>query len=105
MIDLLGEGHGLTTFTVNVKTVTTAGVAESLASGFTPAKYIMLQANPENTLRAAVGDDDVDVYIATVRGLLLYPGERSTWIPITDLADVYVDVYADGEKVIYMFVN
>jgi hypothetical protein len=89
-----GIGHG-------VKTVTTAGTDEALASS-TAAKWVTIQAQTDNTSSVAVGATGVDATVATGNGILLAPGESIT-LAIDNLADVYVDALVNGEGVRYIY--
>lgn len=87
-------GHGVTT-------VTTAGTDVVLAS-FTAAKWIVIQAQTDNTGFIAVGATGVDATVATGTGVLLGAGESVT-LPIDNLEDVYIDSTVSGEGVRYTY--
>ena len=89
-----GVGHG-------VKTVTTAGTDVVLAAS-TSAKWIIIQAQTDNTGWIAVGATGVDATVATGTGALLGAGESIT-LPIDNLADVYIDSTVNGEGVRYTY--
>lgn len=89
-----GIGHG-------VKVVATAGTDEALA-GSTAAKWIILQAQTDNTGLIAVGATGVDATVATGNGVLLTAGDAVT-LPIDNLADVFVDSTVSGDGVRYTY--
>ena len=80
-------GHG-------VKTVTTAGTDVVLASSKS-AKWIIIQAQTDNTGVIAVGGSGVDGTVATGTGVALAAGE-SVSLPIDDLANIYIDATVNG---------
>lgn len=89
-----GIGHG-------VKTVTAAGTDEAIASS-TPAKWLTIQAQTDNTGLIAVGASGVDATVATGTGVLLAAGESIT-IPIDNLADVFIDATVTGDGARYTY--
>lgn len=89
-----GVGHG-------VKTVSAAGTDEALA-GSTAAKWVMIQAQTDNTGYIAVGAAGVDATVATGTGVLLAIGESIT-IPCDNLADIYIDATVTGDGVRYTY--
>lgn len=88
-------GHG-------VKIVTTAGTDEALVASRTLAKWVVLQAQTDNTGVIAVGASGVDATIATGTGVSLAAGETVT-LPVDDLADVFVDSTVSGDGVRYTY--
>ncbi len=92
-------GHDVTGITSGSKAVTTAGEAERLAAASIGAKYTIVQADPANTKRVAVGGSTVDETAATVKGTILNPGEPFM-LPL-DPYLIYADVQVNGEKIIY----
>lgn len=93
--DTLGYGHG-------VKTVTTAGTDVSLVSAITWAKWVIVQAQTDNTGYVAVGASGVDATVATGTGVLLAAGENVT-LPARDLKDIYIDATVSGDGVRYTY--
>lgn len=89
-----GIGHGVTT-------VTTAGTDVALAAS-TAAKWVMIQAQTDNTSVIAVGATGVDAVVATGTGILLTAGAVVT-LPIDNLADVFIDSLVNGEGVRYTY--
>lgn len=98
-----GEGGGATTGTLGhgVKVVAAAGTDEVLAPS-TACKWVMIQAQTDNTSKVAVGASGVDATVATGNGILLDPGDVVT-IPCDNLRDVYVDALVSGEGVRYVY--
>ncbi|MDP3937595.1 MAG: hypothetical protein Q8R92_05605 [Deltaproteobacteria bacterium] len=89
-----GIGHG-------VKTVTSAGTHEALAAS-TAAKWVIIQAQTDNTSLVAVGATGVDATVATGNGILMAAGE-SIVLAIDNLADVFVDALVSGEGVRFAY--
>lgn len=89
-----GIGHGVTV-------VTTAGTDVALAAS-TPAKWVTIQAQSDNTTRVAVGATGVDAVIATGNGISLAAGDSIT-LPVDNLADVFIDALTNGEGVRYVY--
>lgn len=89
-----GLGHG-------VKTVAAAGTDEALA-GSTPAKWVTVQAQTDNTGIIAVGASGVDATVATGTGVALAGGESIT-LPVDNLADVFIDATVTGEGVRFVY--
>lgn len=90
-----GIGHG-------VKTVTTGGTDVVLAAS-TAAKWVIIQAQTDNTGYVAVGASGVDATTATGTGIQLAAGESTGILPCDNLADWYIDaiVSSDGVRYIY----
>lgn len=89
-----GIGHG-------VKTVTTAGTDEALASS-TACRWVSIQAQTDNTGVIAVGASGVDATVATGTGVALAAGDTFT-LEITNLATVYIDATVSGDGVRYTY--
>lgn len=87
-------GHG-------VKTVTTAGTDVVLATTQN-AKWVIIQAQTDNTGYVAVGTSGVDATVATGTGVLLAAGESVT-LPANDLANIYIDATVNGDGVRYTY--
>lgn len=92
--DTTGLGHG-------VKTVSTVGTDEVLAAS-TACKWVIIQAQTDNTGAVAVGATGVDATIATGNGIILYAGDSIT-LQTDNLNDVYVDALIAGEGVRYTY--
>lgn len=90
-----GIGHG-------VKTVASAGTDEALVGSATPAKWVTVQAQSDNTGSIAIGGSGVDATEATGTGISLAAGESVT-LPVNDLADVHVDATTSGDGVRYTY--
>lgn len=97
-----GVNHSTTQIGHGVKTVTTAGADEVLVSESTPAKWLMIQAQTDNTGLIAVGGNGVDATVATGNGLSLGAGESVT-IPVSDLQSIYIDATVSGQGVRYAY--
>ena len=92
--DITGMGHG-------VKTVTTAGTDEVLASS-TVCKRVVIQSQTDNTGLIAVGTSGVDATEVTGTGIILYAGDALE-LETDNLADVYIDATVSGEGVRYTY--
>jgi len=88
-------GHG-------VKTVTTAGTDVGLVTQSTGAKWLVIQAQTDNTGYIAVGASGVDATVASGTGVLLAAGESVTLL-CDNLTDIYIDATVDGEGVRYTY--
>lgn len=100
---LIGQvDHSTTEIGHGVKTVATAGTDVAIVSSVTPAKWIAIQAQTDNTGNIAVGGSGVDATEATGTGVLLAAGE-SIVLPINDLADIYIDSSVNGDGVRYTY--
>ena len=84
-----------------VKTVTTAGTDVALATSVN-ARWVIIQAQTDNTGVIAVGTAGVDATVATGNGVALAAGESLT-IPAEDLSLIYIDATVNGEGVRYTF--
>ncbi len=84
-----------------VKTVTTAGTDVVLATSAS-AKWVVIQAQTDNTGVIAVGEAGVDATVATGNGVALAAGE-SLSIPVEDLSTVYIDATVSGDGVRYTY--
>lgn len=81
-------GHPTTAIGHGVKVVTTAGTDVALAAS-TPALWVTVQAQTDNTGVIAVGGAVVDATVATGTGVLLSAGQSIT-LPINNLATIYI---------------
>lgn len=90
-----GIGHG-------VKTVTTAGTDVALVASSTPAKWVVVQAQTDNTGNIAVGATGVDATESTGTGILLAASESIT-LPVDNLTDVFIDASVSGDGVRFTY--
>lgn len=86
-----------------VKTVTTAGTDVVLATS-TSARWVIIQAQTDNTGVIAVGEAGVDATVATGNGVALAAGE-SISLPADDLANIYIDATVSGDGVRYNYIT
>ena len=84
-----------------VKVVTTAGTDVVLASSVN-AKWVVIQAQTDNTGVIAVGEAGVDATVATGNGVALAAGE-SLSIPADDLGSIYIDSTVSGDGVRFVY--
>jgi hypothetical protein len=82
------------------KVVAAAGTAESLSSSTAIIQGVLVTAETDNTGTVVIGDSGVVAALATRKGTPLLAGD-STWVPIADLASVFVDVTTNGDGVTY----
>lgn len=92
--DVTSVGHGVTT-------VTTAGTDVVLASS-TKVKWVIVQAQTDNTGVIAVGASGVDATVATGTGVLLEAGDSINML-VDNLADIFIDSTVNGEGVRYTY--
>lgn len=85
-----------------VCTVTTHEVPEQLKDVPTPCKWVIVQAQTDNTDVVAVGGPKVLATVATGTGVALAAGESIT-LPVRDLMEVWIDAVVDGEGVRYTY--
>ena len=86
------------------RTVTTAGTRVTLVSTRTPAAWVIVQANHDNTDAVYVGGSTV----SSTRGARLLAGDSVTipqmaGVGAYDLQTVYVDAAVGGEGVRYIY--
>jgi len=86
-----------------VKTVTTAGTDVALATS-TSARWVIIQAQTDNTGVIAVGEAGVDATVATGTGVALAAGE-SISLPCEDLGSIYIDSTVNGDGVRYTYIT
>jgi len=86
-----------------VKTVTTAGTAVVLATSRS-ARWVIIQAQTDNTGVVAVGDSTVLATVATGTGVALAAGE-SLSLPCEDLGNIYIDATVNGDGVRYTYIT
>ncbi len=96
-------GHDSTGIGDGIKVVGSAGTDEALVTVSTPAKRVILQAQTDNTSGVAWGAAGVRATIATGAGILLYAGDWSPWINITNLNLIYLDALVTGEGVRFIY--
>lgn len=87
-------GHG-------VKVVAAAGTDEALAASKN-AKWVVIQAQTDNTGVIAVGASGVDATVATGTGVALAAGE-SLSLPANDLKNIFIDATVSGDGVRYTY--
>lgn len=81
-----------------VKSVTTAGTAETLVASSTPCKKVILLADPGNTTdEIYYGASDVN----STTGMIVYSAQKEV-IEIDDAQKIYVDVGTNGDSIRYI---
>ena len=98
---LVVADHSTTLIGHGVKTVTTAGTDVVLAAS-QACKFVIIQAQTDNTGLIAVGAAGVDATVATGTGLALAAGESVT-LPCDNLAKIYIDATVSGDGVRYTY--
>lgn len=88
-------GHG-------VKIVASAGTDVPLVASATPIKWVIVQAQSDNSGDIAVGAEGVDATVATGNGVLLDAAESVT-LAVSDLAGVYIDATVNGDGVRFVY--
>jgi len=86
-----------------VKVVTTAGTDVALATSES-ARWVIIQAQTDNTGVIAVGEAGVDATVATGTGVALAAGE-SISLPCEDLGSIYIDSTVSGDGVRYTYIT
>lgn len=86
-----------------VKTVTTAGTDVPLVALSTPANWVIVQAQTDNTGGIAVGGSGVDATVATGTGIYLTASSAPVTLAVSNLEDVYIDSTVNGEGVRFTF--
>ncbi len=94
-------GHNITTITSGRKTVTTAGSRDTLVASTTPAKWVIITAETDNTGVIVVGAVTVVAAVLTRVGIPLLAGDSLT-LPVDDLLDVYLDSTVSTDGVTYI---
>lgn len=94
--DVSAVGHG-------VETVDSAGTHQKISTTSVPAKWVIIQAQTDNTTAIAVGITGVDATIATGTGLILYAGDWTPMLPINNLQDIWIDALTTGEGVRFIY--
>jgi len=82
------------------KTVTTAGTAVALAAS-AAIRGVFVTAETDNTNIVTVGGSTVVGALATRRGIPLSAGD-TIFIPVDDVAKVYIDCITNGEGVTFL---
>lgn len=84
--------------------VTTAGTRVPLVASSTPAKWVEITAETNNTGFIVVGGATVVAALATRQGRPLSAGDSVVY-PVDDLADIYLDATVNTEGVTYVYGN
>lgn len=98
-----GIGHNITGISDDRKVVATAGTREALAAS-TPAKYVVITAETDNTGVVVVGGTTVVAALATRRGTPLDPGDTLT-LEVDNLNDVNLDSTVSGDGVTFTYLT
>jgi len=102
MLGLIAPGNYIGTLEgATLKTVTTAGTEVQLTTSETPCEGIILQALETNSGLIVYGGSDVVADAASRKGIALAAGE-SVFLPVKDVARVYIDATANGDKACYL---
>ena len=97
-------GHDVTGIGDGRETVDAAGTAQAIAAS-TVAKAVKITAETDNTDVICVGGSTVVEADATRRGMPLYPGESTPWIPCDNLADIFIDAAVQDEGVTFIYLT
>jgi len=101
-VSVVSGGLGFSFIGSGKKTITTAGVKETLVSSSTPCKEVLIMALPSNTGEIWVGDSNVS---ATNKvGIVLYKNDAVS-IQIDNLQKIYLDATVSGDGVSYIYLN
>jgi hypothetical protein len=85
-----------------VKTVAVAGTDEALVASATYCRWVIIQAQTDNTGVIAVGEAGVDAAVAAGTGVALEAGDSIT-LPIKNLALVFIDATVSGDGVRFTY--
>jgi len=99
------RSHPVTGIGDGRETVDAAGTAQAIVTSSTAAKYVKITAETDNTDIIAVGGSTVVESDSTRRGMPLYAGDSTPWIPCDDLADIYIDAAVTGEGVTFIYLT
>ena len=94
--------HGVTGLADGRKVVAVAGTREPLVASSTPAKYVGITAETDNTGLIVIGGTSVVAALATRRGIPLNAGDTVS-LDVDDLADVYLDSTVSGDGVTFTY--
>ena len=97
-----GEVGRVTTIKDGRKVVTTAATRVTLVAASTPAKFVLITAETDNTGVIVVGGSTVVALLASRQGTPLLAGD-SMLIEIDDLVDIYLDSTVNGDGVTYIY--
>lgn len=97
-------GHGYGKIITGTKTVTTAGTAVQVTTSATPIGGVWVAADMGGG-PLAVGDSSVLAANSSQQGVILTPGNPSTFIPINDLSLLWVDAQTSGHKLCYAYLQ
>ncbi|MAF43112.1 MAG: hypothetical protein CMI54_02935 [Parcubacteria group bacterium] len=95
-------GHDTTGLGDGRETVDAAGTAQAIVTSSTPAKWVIVTAETDNTDYIAVGASTVVAALATRRGTALDSGESVT-ILCDDLDEVFIDAVVTNEGVTFTY--
>ena len=98
----LRVGHDVTGVADNRRIVTTAGTRVTLVAATTPAKYVAITAETDNTGLIVVGGATVVALLATRQGIPLNAGDSMS-MDVDDLVDVYLDSTVSGDGVTFTY--
>lgn len=85
-------------------TVTTAGTPVRVSSESVPIGGVWVGADTSGGI-LVVGDSSVLATSGSMRGIVLTPGNQSTFIPINNLNLLWVDSQANGNKLCYAYLQ
>lgn len=85
------------------RVVTTAGTQVQLTTTSTPAVWVIITAAPANGGNITIGGPDVDGTADAESGMTLDGGQTTPLLPITDLADIWIDTSNSGDEVGYIY--
>lgn len=86
------------------KSVTSAGTAEQVTTTSTPIGGVWVAADLGEG-PVVVGDSSVDATSGSMQGIVLTPGNQSTFIPINNLNLLWVDAQTNGHGLVYSYLQ
>jgi len=99
-----GPGSPLGKIVTGTTTVTTAGTPVQITSTSTPIYGVWVGADTSGGI-LVVGDSSVDAISGQMQGIVLTPGNVSTFININNLNLLWVDSQANGNKLCYAYLQ
>jgi len=104
LYDYQGRGAPLGKIVTGTKTITTAGTAVQVVTASTPIDGVWVGADMSGG-PLVVGDSAVLATIGSMQGVVIVPGNPSTYINVDNLNLLYVDAQSSGNKLCYAYLQ
>ena len=99
-----GIGAAFGKIVTGTKTVTTAGTAVRVTTDSIPITGVWVGADTAGGIMC-VGDSSVKATSGSMQGIVLFPGNVSTFIAINNLNLLWVDAQGNGWKLCYAYLQ